>query len=166
MHPVRMPLPFEAKLPSSALPETLRQTLPMKSRSLVVPVLALCLSSIGCETKTATSPAVVETFQVDGNTGMAEGRVLGIDFNVEGATGAEISSEISGSPASPSHAELTLADDLKIDLKTTDEGGSVAFQLNGKSFGTLKKGDKVTVKKDRSVTVNGEARTSGAAPSE
>ena len=57
-----------------------------------------------------------------------------------------------------------MADDLKIKLLVVKEGATATFELNGKNFGTLERGDKVAIAKDRSVTVNGTARTAGENP--
>lgn len=131
----------------------------MKHSTLPITFCALLLLVVGCEKKAA--PVASGPLSVNGETGMATGQVLGIEFKVAGADGAKIKSDLSGSPQSPSRAEITLADDLKLKLQATNEGKSVSFELNGKSFGNLEKGDKVEIAKDRSVMVNGKNRTPG-----
>lgn len=88
----------------------------------------------------------------------ANGQAFGIQFKAEGASGMRTTSELDTSRKSSSKAVITLADDLKIKLQTKPKSELVAFELNGKSFGDLKAGDKVEIAKDRSVTVNGEKR--------
>jgi len=46
-----------------------------------------------------------------------------------------------------------------------NEGQSVTFELNGKNFGDLERGDKVEIEKSRNVLVNGGKRTSEKSPS-
>ena len=59
---------------------------------------------------------------------------------------------------------LDRGEDLKIKLETMNEGTSVAFQLNGRKFGSLGKGDEVVIDKARNVTVNGEKRPPQESP--
>lgn len=134
----------------------------MKRQTLLVTFCAILLSVVGCERKAA--PVAVGPFDVNSETGMATGQALGIAFQVAGASGAEVTSDLSGSPQSSSRAEITLADDLKIKLQAMDEGNSVRFELNGKNFGNLERGDKVEIEKDRSVVVNGKNRTPAESP--
>ncbi len=136
----------------------------MKHQTLLVTFCALLLLVAGCEKPAA--PVTTGPFNVNSETGMATGQALGIDFNVAGADGAKVKSDLSGSPESSSRAEITLADDLKINLQTMDEGKSVRFELNGTDFGNLEKGDKVEIAKDRSVMVNGKSRTPAETPVE
>ena len=130
----------------------------MKLHTIIASLCALLFALVSCGRKT-TSTTSVGPFNVDGDTGMATGQAFGIGFKAAGATGAEVTSNLSGSNQSSSRAEITLADDLKIALETAEEGDSVAFQLNGKKLGNLEKGDEVTIGEDRDVTVNGEKRT-------
>ena len=134
----------------------------MKHQTLLVTFCAILLSVVGCERKAA--PVAVGPFHVNSETGMATGQALGIEFKVAGASGAEVTSDLSGSPQSSSRVEITLADDLKIKLQAMDEGNSVSFELNGKNFGNLERGDKVEIEKDRSVVVNGKNRTPAESP--
>lgn len=136
----------------------------MKFQTIIAATCAL-FALLGCEKKAVTTSAV-GPFDVNGETGTATGQAFGIEFNVAGASGAEITSDLSGSPKSPSRAEIALADDLKINLATMDEGNSVTFELNGNTFGNLQRGDKVEIEKSRNVLVNGEMRTSGDSPPE
>lgn len=126
----------------------------MKHQAILATFCAI-LSVVGCERK--ATQATVGPFDLKNDT--ATGQAFCIEFNVAGATGAEIASDLSGSSATPSQAEITLADDLKIKLQTKPESELVTFGLNGKSFGDLNAGDKVEIAKDRSVRVNGENRT-------
>jgi hypothetical protein len=134
----------------------------MKNKTLLATFLAILLSVIGCDRK--ESPVKVGPFNVNGSTGIATGQAFGVAFNVEGASGAEVTSTISASPQSSSQAEMTLADDLKIKLQTLDEGNAVSFELNGKTFGKLQRGDKVEIDKSRNVRINGAKRTSEDSP--
>ena len=130
----------------------------MKYKTIITTLCAV-LALLGCDRKTIATSSEVGPFNVNGNTGKATGQAFGIEFNVAGASGAEVTSDLSGSPKSSSRAEITLADDLKIKLQTMNEGTSVTFDLNGKNFGTLERGDKVEIEKSRNVIVNGEMRT-------
>lgn len=134
----------------------------MKNKTLLATFCVILLSVIGCGKK--ETPVTVGPFAVNGGTGVATGQAFGVAFTVAGATGAEVTSEISASPKSSSRADITLADDLKINLQTIAEGHSVSFDLNGKPFGQLQRGDKVEIDKSRNVRVNGEQRASEAAP--
>ena len=136
----------------------------MKFQTIIATTCVL-LALNGCEQKPVTS-AAVGPFNVNSETGTATGQAFGIEFNVTGASGAEVTSDLSGSPKSPSQAMITLADDLKINLATTNEGNSVTFELNGTHFGSLERGDKVEIEKSRNVIVNGERRTAGGIPTE
>ena len=138
----------------------------MPSQSiLAIACLILILAALpACERQAATSPVSSGPFTVNSDTGVATGEALGITFRVMGATGAEATSEVSGSPQSASRAEITLAEDLKIGLETMAGGDGVALQVNGKRFGLLAKGDEVAIDQDRAVKVNGEARTEGDRP--
>lgn len=128
----------------------------MKHQTFLATFCAILLSVMGYETSAA--PVAVGPFHVNSETRMATGQAFGIDFKVAGASRAEVTSDISGSPTSSSRAEITLADDLKIKLQTMAKGQSVTFDLNGKSFGNLERGDKVEIGKGRSVMVNGRER--------
>ncbi len=134
----------------------------MKYRTILATFCAILLAVVGCERK--ETPVAVGPFNVSRDTGVATGQAFGIEFNVEGASGAEIKSDLSGSPKSSSRTEITLADDLKIKLQTINEGKSVTFELNGKNFGDLKRGDKVEIEKSRNVLVNGGKRTPENSP--
>lgn len=138
----------------------------MKPNTILFALCVLLLSLPGCNRRTVTTSASVAAFNVNSDTGVATGQALGIEFIAAGASGAAITSKASGSPESSSRMEIALADDLKIDLETMEEGKSVAFQMNGKSYGHLKTGDKVEIGKDRSVMVNGGQRVSEASPPE
>lgn len=117
---------------------------------------------VGCDRK--ETPFTVGPFDVNGKTGVATGHAFGIEFNVEGAPGAEIKSNLSGSPESSSRTEITFAEDLRINLETMNEGESVTFELNGKNLGDLERGDKVEIEKSRNMLVNGGNRTPGNRP--
>jgi hypothetical protein len=138
----------------------------MKAKTILFTLCMLLLSLPGCNRKTVTTSASVASFSVNSDTGVATGQAFGIEFQAAGASGAAITSKAGGSPGSSSHMEIALADDLKIGLETRDDGNLVAFQINGKSFGNLKKGDKVEIAEDRSVMVNGGQRVSEASPPE
>lgn len=129
---------------------------PMKYHTRLTMFCAILLSVIGCEKK--SPPVSVGPFDVNRDTGVATGEAFGIHFNVEGASLGETQSNLSGNPHYSSPAEITLGEDLKIKLETMNEGTSVAFQLNGRKFGSLGKGDEVVIDKARNVTVNGEKR--------
>ena len=129
----------------------------MKHQIILVTFCAIISSLVDCEKK--PTPESAGPFHVNGETGSATGQAFGIEFIAEGASGVDVKSELSGSPQSSSRTEITWADDLKVELQTNNEGKSVAFELNGKSFGDLEKGHKVLIAKDRSLTVNGEKRT-------
>ena len=133
----------------------------MKYWTIVTTFCAILLSLAGCERK---ATPVITAFDVDYDTGIASGHAYGIDFTVAGASGAEVTSKFSGSPKSISRTEITLADDVKIELETIDEGNSLTFQLNGKNFGKLARGDEVAIGEDRNVTVNGDNRTNAEDP--
>ncbi len=93
---------------------------------------------------------------MNSDTGVATGKdAFGIDFEVAGATRASSRFELHGNTKYSSWAEITLADDLRIRLATRDEGSLVTFQLNGRNFGDLKRGDQVVIDEERNVTVNG-----------
>jgi hypothetical protein len=130
----------------------------MKHKKLIVLFCAL-LALLGCGKKEIAISSEVGPFNVNSDTGTATGQAFGIEFNVAGASGAAVKSDLSGSPKSSSRTEITLADDVKINLQTMNEGTSVTFDVNGKKFGTLKRGDKVEIEKSRNVMVNGEKRT-------
>lgn len=129
----------------------------MKYQTMLATFCAILLSVVGCE-KGFRNVSAVPSFHVNSDTGLATGQAFGIEFKAEGATGVETKFELSASQESASQAEITLADDLKIKLLTKIKSESVAFELNGKSFGDLEKGAVVAIAKDRSVTVNGEKR--------
>lgn len=131
----------------------------MKHKTIITTFCAL-LALLGCDRKAISTSSVVGPFNVSSDTGIATGQAFGIEFKIAGASGAEIASDISSSSKSSSRTEITLADDLKIKLKTMNEGTSVTLDLNGKNFGTLERGDKVEIEKNRNVMVNGEKRTS------
>lgn len=133
----------------------------MNYKNIIATFCAL-LALLGCDKKTITTSSEVCPFNVNGNTGMATGQAFGIEFKVAGASRVEVVTDISASPQSSSRAEIALADDLKIKLQTMTEGASVMFDVNGKNFGTLERGDKVEVEKSRNVMVNGDQRTSKA----
>jgi hypothetical protein len=136
-----------------------RQQNTMKNKALTLTVLsALLLPLLGCEKeeKKAPPPASVGPFQVNGDTGQATGEAFGIRFDVAGATGVDTKFDLSGNPGHSSKAEITLAEDLKIQLEPLEEGNPVAFHLNGKKIGDLERGSNVEIDKDRSVTINGK----------
>lgn len=128
---------------------------------IILAATCALLALPGCE-KTPVSPsAAVGPFEVNGETGTATGQAFGIEIKVAGASRAEVTSDLSGSPEFTSRAVITLADDVRIQLQTNAEGDSVTFELNGKSLGTLQRGDKVEIDGTGEVVVNGEKRTSG-----
>jgi hypothetical protein len=130
----------------------------MKQQIAVATFCVLLLALASCREETAFSSVSVGPFHVNDDTGMGNGQALGVDFEVAGASRAEVTFDLSTNPQRSSRAEITLADDLKIELETRNEGNSVAFELNGKKFGNLAKGDEVVIDEERNVTVNGEAR--------
>lgn len=130
----------------------------MKHQAVVATFCALLLALPGCQKDTTSSSVSVGPFNVNSDTGMASGQAFGIDLKAAGASGAEIKFELHGNPQYSSRAEITLADDLNIKLETMNEGDAVAFQLNGKKYGTLAQGDEVAIDEERNVTVNGEER--------
>ena len=129
----------------------------MKYQTLLATFCAILFSVVGCEKR--FRDAKVGSFDVNSNTGIATGQAFGIEFKAEGASRVETKSQLGTSQEFSSQAEINLADDLKIKLQTKIKSESVAFELNGKSFGDLKAADKVEIAKDRSVMVNGEKRT-------
>lgn len=131
----------------------------MKIPAILPAFFAILISLVGCERR--ATPVTVGPFEVNSETGVATGKAFVIEFNVAGATGADVTSELAGSPESTSRAEITLADDLKINLQTTEGCNAVTFELNDHSFGALERGSKVEIETDRSVMVNGEKRTVG-----
>jgi hypothetical protein len=138
----------------------------MKHQTIITTLCALLLGLLGCERKTIY-PVSDGSFSVNSDTGMATGKdAFGIDFEVVGADRAESKSEVHGNPKYSSRAEITLADDLTIELVTKDEGKLVNLRLNGRNFGDLKRGDKVVIDEERNVTVNGEKRTTAESPPE
>lgn len=139
----------------------------MKHQTIITTLCALLLALLSCEGKTTYPPVSDGAFSVNSDTGMATGNdAFGIDFEVAGADRAESKSELNGNPKYSSRAEITLADDLTIELVTKDEGKLVNFRLNGRSFGDLKRGEKVVIDEERNVTVNGEKRTTAESPPE
>lgn len=139
----------------------------MKHKTIITTLCALLLALFGCERAAVSHHVSDGAWHVDGNTGVATGKdALGIDFEVAGATSAASKCELHGDPRLSSWAEITLADDLKIRLVTRDEGEVIGFQLNGRQVGDLKRGDKVVIDEKRSVTVNGEKRTTADNPQE
>jgi hypothetical protein len=103
-------------------------------------------------------------FQVDSNTGLATGQALGIDFEVMGASWAQLKADLRPGQ-SHGRTEITLADDVMIQLEMFSEGSAITFKLNGNNFDDLEEGDKVVIDEDRNVTVNGTAREPQAGPS-
>ena len=136
----------------------------MKHQVVIATLCCLLLALSSCQKETASSSVSVGPFNVNSDTGMANGQAFGIDFKAAGVSGAEVTFELHGNPQYSSRAEITLADDLNIELETVNEGNSVAFQLNGKKFGNLSKGDEVVIEEERNVTVNGEKRTPRKSP--
>lgn len=136
----------------------------MNSYAFVVACCPLLLLTVGCGQKAAAPVASSSNFSVNSTTGLATGKVFGIDFEVMGADRAQIKSAMSGLSTSPSRVEVTLADDLALMLQTIDGGKTAGLVLNGRDFGILEAGDKVEIGKDRSVTVNGTVRTPAAVP--
>lgn len=128
----------------------------MKGKTVITLLCALVIALFGCERKPVTSSVSAGTWDVNSDTGITNGRAFGIDFRVAGTSGAEVTSERSGNPKYSSRVEITLADDLKIELETMDQRNSVAFKLNGNNLGNLQRGDEVAIDEDRNVTVNGE----------
>lgn len=130
----------------------------MKHQVVLTIFCILLLALPSCQKGTASSSVSVGPFNVNSDTGMANGQAFGIDFKAAGASRAEVSFELHGNPQHSSLAEITLAQDLNIELETMNDGNSVAFQLNGTKIGNLAKGDEVVIEEDRNVTVNGEER--------
>jgi hypothetical protein len=131
----------------------------MKQQIAIVTCCVLLLALPSCQKRTASSSVSAGAFNVNSDTGMANGQAFGIEFRAAGCSSAEVKCDIQGNTQFSSRAEISLADDLKIELETMDDGNSVAFQLNGKKIGNLAKGDEVVIEEDRNVTVNGEDRT-------
>jgi uncharacterized protein (TIGR03067 family) len=100
-------------------------------------------------------------FRVDGNTGVATGNALGVDFVVAGATGVQTSNQLAaGKPENTSAClEITLAHDVIIRLEMLEADGPISFQLNGIDLGSLTAGDQVAIDDQRKVTVNGTSRS-------
>ncbi len=117
----------------------------------------LFMTLLGCQKQTAPPTVSVGSFHVNSNTGFADGQAFGINFKAKRASRAKVNFNLSGNPKQSSSSTITLADDLKIELQTMDEGKSVAFQLNGRKICNLAKGDEVIVDEDRNVTVNRNA---------
>ena len=139
----------------------------MKYQKPIIPLCALLLALVGCEKKAATLPVSDGTWTVNHDTGMATGKdAFGIDFEMAGATKVESKFDLSGNPENSSRVEVALADDLEIELVTMNGGDIVAFHLNGRKFGNLKRGDKVVIDEERNVTVNGETRPPAESPPE
>ena len=113
---------------------------------------------VGCQEPTTSISS--GSFNVSGNTGLATGQALGIDFEVAGATGVQSKAMLkAGKPEHTSgQTQITLADDVVIQLEVLKGGSTISFQLNGTDFGELKEGDKVVIDKDRNVMVNGSHR--------
>jgi hypothetical protein len=99
---------------------------------------------------------------VDGNTGRATGKALGINFEVFGANDVELKA----SKPAEAHArrEIMLAGDAVIHLEMLERGSPISFQLNGTDLGALREGDNVVIDEQRNVTVNGTPRGSQKAP--
>ena len=114
----------------------------------------LIMTLLGCQKHTAPPTVSVGSFHVNSNTGFADGQAFGINFKAKGASRAKVNFNLSGNPKQSSSSTITLADDLKIELQTMDEGKSVAFQLNGREICNLAKGDEVVIDEERNVTVN------------
>lgn len=115
----------------------------------------LLTSIVGCESQ--TSSVTSGPFHVDSDTGQATGEALGIHFEVAGANRAHNVSQLSaGEPEQTSgRTEITLADDLIIQLEMLEADGPISFNVNGSDFAALKRGDQVVIDEDRNVTVNG-----------
>lgn len=129
----------------------------MNYKAIIATFCVILFSMVSCEKRFRN--ANVGPFAVNSDTGSASGLAFGIEFKAEGATGVETKSDLATSQKSSSETEITLADDLKIKLQTKEKSEAVSFELNGKSYGELKEGDKVEIAKDRTVTVNGSKMT-------
>jgi hypothetical protein len=138
----------------------------MKHQTIIATLCVLLFALLGCEQKAATSSPSVGPFDVNSDSGRATGKVFGVDFEVAGASRAEVDFQLSGAAQSSSRAEITLADDLKIELVTKNDGDAGNFQMNGERFGVVERGDQVTINADRKVAVNGEKRSSEESPPE
>ncbi len=140
----------------------------MKHRAILAAFCTLVIALVGCERKTATFS--VAPFEVNGDTGIATGEALGIDILVAGASEARLISSANLKPGEPAQssgrAEITLADDVEIELEMIPGGRSIAFQLNGKKFGDLERGDEVVIDEDRNVAINGTQREHRESPPE
>ncbi|WP_226895721.1 hypothetical protein [Luteolibacter marinus] len=131
----------------------------MNRRSLFVTLCVLLFPILGCERKAAPPAATVGPFEVNGDSGVANGEAFGIKFKVAGSTGAKTTSALSGSPESSSRAEILLGDHLRIELETVADTDQIVFRLNSRSYGKLQRGDEVEIGVDQDVMVNGEKRS-------
>lgn len=134
----------------------------MKTEVTLALFFILLTSPVGCDAETSTVSS--GPFHVDGKTGRATGRALGITFEVSGATGVETKNLLkAGEPEqNTAQTEITLADDVLIHLEMLEGGSPISFQLNGNDFGALKEGDNVVIDEKRNVTVNRTPRRTPA----
>lgn len=129
----------------------------MRHQAILALLCGIGAALVACKSKPADFS--VGPFDVDGDTGIATGRAMGVDFSVAGASEAEVRFDANLKPGEPDktsgNAEITLADDLRIELEMTEGGRSVGFRLNGKEMGDLEPGDRVVIDADKGVTING-----------
>jgi len=126
-------------------------------RTAVISIILL-ITATGCDPPTPAQPQAFNVLIKDGR-GTAE--AWGISFDVAETTSERVVGREEGTSSSnPEETNLRRTITLS-DVTIVLEKRSVApitLKINGKPFGDLQTGDKVTIDKDRNIKVNDAAR--------
>ena len=136
----------------------------MNHRLLITTFGMFLIALGGCEKAKSPSPPPSNPDFVRIADGQGTAKVWGISIDVANATGTAASSFAGANIYAKDkdvREELTIGDDVKIVLDQK-AGKPITFEFNGKKYGTLKSGDKVSINKERNVTVNGKSRQAEA----
>ena len=144
--------------PSTA---TLDEVSQMKHTLLITTCCTFLATLSGCEQGTGTYPPSTGDY-VKNSGGQGTAKVWGIAFDVAEPVGSSAASRFDGSLSSDpektdARNEITIGDDVKFRLEKIP-GVPITFEFNGKKYGTLEIGDKVSIDRERKVKVNGSLR--------